>query len=115
MGTAKPAADKFAQGAGRLAVDRAVGQQVTADQGALQAYLRWPHLAGQGTAHTLTYRNEGTAPATLDLGVRAARQGGGAAPGGLFTLSATRVTVPARGQASVRLTVRTGCFRRGGR
>jgi subtilisin family serine protease len=105
MNTAKPAAAPFLQGAGLVDLAHAVGEPISTDQGSLNAYLRWPHPARQNAVRTLTYRNDGKGPVTLSLSVHAARSGGGAAPAGMFALSATKLTVPARGQAQARLTV----------
>ncbi|WP_067807305.1 S8 family serine peptidase [Actinomadura formosensis] len=113
MNTAKPTAAPFLRGAGLVDLAHAVSEPISTSQGSLNAYLRWPHTAGQSTVRTLTYRNDGTSPATLSLNVRAARRGGGAAPAGMFALSARRLAVPAHGQAQVRLTVRAGGARAG--
>ncbi len=92
MSTAKPTADIFDQGAGRVDVARAVTQKVTSTSGSASfGKFLWPHDEPPA-AKTVTYRNDGAAPATLDLALTAA---------GPFTLSATQLTVPANGTASV--------------
>jgi hypothetical protein len=55
----------------------------------------------------VTYRNLGTKDVTLTLASTATNPKGQAAPAGFFKLSATKVTVPAGGKASVGLTVNT--------
>ncbi|MFE7129673.1 S8 family serine peptidase [Streptomyces sp. NPDC057638] len=96
----------FEQGAGRVAVDRALGQTVFARQSSLAfGVQRWPHTDATPTTRRITYRNSADAPVTLSLALT------GTAPAGLFALSARQVTVPALGTASVTLTADS---RRGG-
>ncbi|MEU6192257.1 hypothetical protein [Streptomyces sp. NPDC047061] len=54
----------------------------------------WPHHDDQPVTKTLTYRNTGTEQVTLDLSVA------GDAPAGMFTVSPSRVTLPAGGTAT---------------
>jgi subtilisin family serine protease len=90
-----PAYDVFAQGAGIVNVARALGQAVTATPAALSmGVLEWPHTEAP-SARTMTYHNRGDSPVTLDLALD------GNAPAGLLALSATTLTVPAGGDASV--------------
>ncbi|GAA4463230.1 S8 family peptidase [Phytohabitans houttuyneae] len=94
-----PDLDVFAQGAGIVNVARALGQQVTVTPASLSVgALAWPHTEAP-TARTMTYHNRGDAPLTLDLALD------GNAPDGLLALSATTVTVPAGGDASVDVVV----------
>ncbi|GAA1658447.1 S8 family serine peptidase [Actinoplanes couchii] len=108
MGAAEPTAGAgvFAQGAGRLDVDRATRQAVSADEGSLSYGLqRWPHDEPP-IARTLTYRNGGTADVTLSLAVDADRD--------TFAVSVPRVTVPAGGTAQVTVTADTSAGSRFG-
>ncbi|WP_253835419.1 S8 family serine peptidase [Actinokineospora globicatena] len=103
VGTAKPnpALTPFEQGGGRVDVARATTQPVTADAASLSLGLaRWPHHDDPVITRTLTYRNTGTAPVTLEVDVPGQ-------PAGLFTVSPSRVVVPAGGQASVRVSADT--------
>ncbi|GAA2857006.1 S8 family peptidase [Nonomuraea rubra] len=87
----------FEQGAGRLDVAAAVQATVTATGSVPTAFYDWPHAAGDPrTDRTIAYRNDGDADVTLDLAV----SGSSAA-----TLSAPRLTVPARGTAEVTLSI----------
>ncbi|MFC7550803.1 S8 family serine peptidase [Plantactinospora sp. GCM10030261] len=95
-------AGPFAVGTGRVDVARATGQPVTAT-GSVSAFLRWPNL-GQAQKNTVTWHNSGSAPVTLALTTTLTRDDGQPAPTGLLGLSATSVTVPARGSASVQVT-----------
>ncbi|MCB5166623.1 S8 family serine peptidase [Streptomyces bambusae] len=98
----------FQQGSGRIAVDRALGQQVIAEPVSLGFGVRqWPHQDDKPVTKNLTYRNLGSAPVTLTLAVRATGPDNKPAPKGFFTLGARQVTVPAGGTASVPVTADT--------
>ncbi|PZH09527.1 peptidase S8 [Streptomyces sp. NTH33] len=98
----------FEQGAGRIAVDRAMQQTVIADPVSVSFGVQaWPHTDDKPVTKPLTYRNLGTEDVTLTLSVTGTNPKGQAAPAGFFTLGATEVTVPAGGKASVDLTADT--------
>ncbi|MET8976358.1 S8 family serine peptidase [Streptomyces sp. NPDC004539] len=105
MGSAVPlngSYSPFQQGTGRVDVARAVRQTVLADTPSLSFGLQqWPHTDDKPLARTLTYRNTGTAPVTLDLTTATD------APAGMFTVSPTRLTVPAGGTAAATVTADT--------
>ncbi len=95
----------YQQGGGRLDVARAVSQQVVADPGTLNlGFLPWPHTDEEPVSKTVTYANDGDADVTLDLALDVSGKETGAAPSGMFTLSASTVTVPAGGTAAVTVT-----------
>jgi subtilisin family serine protease len=97
-------AGAFQVGTGRLDVHRAVTTKVDAVAASLSfGFVRWPHNAS--ITKTVTYRNDGAAPVTLDLAVSATGEKGDPAPAGLFGTSATQVTVAANGTASVDVTM----------
>ena len=103
-----PGLSAYAQGAGRVDVARAIGQTVTSDPASVsfgRAY--WPHDDDTPVSRQVTWRNDGTAPLTLDLTVEATGPDGAAAPAGMFTLSTSRVTVPAGGTATATVTADT--------
>jgi subtilisin family serine protease len=105
IGAAAPQAGQTIdqQGAGRVDVARAVRQPVYATPAVLnEGIALWPHADDPVISRTVTYRNDGTQPVTLDLAVDAP-----GAPAGMFTLSAPRVTVPAGGSASAVLSTNT--------
>ncbi|MBV1850319.1 S8 family serine peptidase [Catellatospora tritici] len=95
-----PAIDgPFAQGAGRVDVARAINQSVTAEPAVVSlGRQEWPHGDDTVDVRTVTYRNGGAADVTLALALDTA------APAGYFSLSASTLTVPAGGTASVQLT-----------
>ncbi|MFC3351475.1 S8 family serine peptidase [Streptomyces echinoruber] len=98
----------FQQGAGRIAVDKAIKQSVVADPVSVGfGVQQWPHTDDKPVTKQLTYRNLGTSDVTLKLTATATNPKGQAAPAGFFTLGATTVKVPAGGKASVDLTVNT--------
>ncbi|WP_158558133.1 S8 family peptidase [Spongiactinospora gelatinilytica] len=101
--TPKTDANAFEQGAGRLEAAKALTQTVVALPGNVSSVLRWPHEKGQQTTKTITYTNTGDAAVTLDLVI--APVGSGPLPKGLLSLSADRLTVPAKGEASLTVTV----------
>ncbi|MGF1338676.1 S8 family peptidase [Streptomyces flavovirens] len=99
----------FQQGAGRLAVDRAIDGTVVSEPVSVGLDTqRWPHSDDTPVTEQVTYRNSGTADVTLDLSLEAPTGGDGQpAPAGFFTLGAQRLTVPAGGTAAVGLTADT--------
>ncbi|RKN22535.1 hypothetical protein D7147_07775 [Micromonospora musae] len=104
MGSARPSAtiELFGQGAGQLDVARAFTQPVAADPPVVNFGFRsYPHDAQDVISRPVTYRNDADAPITLRLAVT------GDLPAGVITLESGTLTVPAHGQASVRLTADT--------
>jgi hypothetical protein len=104
-GAAKPnpGLSVYEQGAGRLDVARAVTQTVRATTGSVNnGIVRWPHQDDVPITKEISYRNDGDAPVTLDLSVSVPN-----APAGMFTLDQPRLTVPARGTATARVTTDT--------
>lgn len=103
MGSATPldGIGAFGQGAGRVDLARAIGQTVTAQQPSVSfGTAAWPHGDDTPIAKIVTYANSGSTDVTLQLAIK----GTGAA---MFALSATSVTVPAGGTASVTFTADT--------
>ncbi|MEJ3748660.1 S8 family serine peptidase [Actinomycetes bacterium KLBMP 9797] len=101
MGSARPGgAGVFAQGAGRVDVAAATTTRVTVDEGGVSFGRQvWPHHDDPVLSRTVTYRNHGGAPVTLDLAV--------AADAGLFAVSPARLTVPGGGTAEATVTADT--------
>lgn len=98
----------FEQGSGRIAVDKAIKQNVIADPVSESFGIQqWPHTDDTPVTKQVTYRNLGTTAVTLKLTVAATNPKGQAAPSGFFKLAKTSVTVPAGGTSSVGLTVNT--------
>lgn len=98
----------FQQGSGRVDAAAALKQTVVAEPASLSfGTVRWPHHDDEPVTRTVTYRNLGDRDVTLKLTADGTGPHGGAAPAGLFTLSAGRVTVPAGGTASVDVTADT--------
>ncbi|MEU5696208.1 S8 family serine peptidase [Actinosynnema sp. NPDC020468] len=90
VSTAKPTADVFEQGAGRVDAARAVAQPVAALGAGLGfGFVTWPYAPV--AAKPVTYRNDGDRPVTLALATDSA----------LFTASAREVVVPVHGTAQV--------------
>jgi subtilase family protein len=110
MGSAEPAAGQtvFEQGAGRVDVATGIKQTVIADPGSLSfGTALWPHDDDTPVTRTLTYRNLGDQPVTLDLAASLNGPTGSPAPADALVLSASTVTVPAGGTASVQATSNT--------
>ncbi|MDT0442098.1 S8 family serine peptidase [Streptomyces johnsoniae] len=98
----------FQQGSGRIDVPAALGQTVTADPVSLSfGTVPWPHEDAEPVARDLTYTNHGDTDVTLQLSATGTDPEGNAAPEGMFELSATEVTVPAHGTATVQATADT--------
>ncbi len=109
-GSAKPAAGQstFQQGAGRIDVAKGIKQTVVSDPANLSfGTAVWPHNDDEPVTKTLTYRNLGDQPVTLNLAATMTDPSGTAAPAGALQLSANTVTVPAGGTASVQATSNT--------
>ncbi len=105
MSTAKPnpALTPYQQGAGRLDVARAATQPVHASPGSLSnGIVRWPHNDDVPVARDITYSNDGAEAVTLDVTVSVPN-----APAGMFTVDQPRVTIPAHGTATVKITTDT--------
>ncbi|MET7667801.1 S8 family peptidase [Micromonospora luteifusca] len=93
------------QGAGRVDIARAIHQQLTAAPAVVNLGRQsWPHTDDTPLTSTITYHNSGSGDLTLTLTAEAAGPGNQPAPAGLFTVSPTRVTVPAGGDAKATLT-----------
>ncbi|MEV4573362.1 S8 family serine peptidase [Nonomuraea jabiensis] len=110
MGTARPMPDAgvYSQGAGRVDVARATSTSVTAFPSAVSFGLQpWPHGDDQPITRKVTYRNTGSAPATLRLSTRAVGERGDALPASLLSVTPDTVTVPANGEAEVSVTADT--------
>ncbi|MEO7730170.1 MAG: S8 family serine peptidase, partial [Kofleriaceae bacterium] len=107
MASAHPTAglDVFAQGAGRIDVDRGTRQDVAAEPAALSLGIaQFPHDDDPPIVRSVRYHNGGSAPITLAL---AATLAGPAGPGVVSVAPAT-ITVPAGGTSDdVVVTVRT--------
>ncbi|WP_189782399.1 S8 family peptidase [Streptomyces capitiformicae] len=98
----------FQQGSGRIRVDKAIKQTIVADPVSVSFGVQeWPHTDDKRKTEKLTYKNLGTKAVTLDLTVTATDPKGKPAPAGFFTLGARKVTVPADGEAAVKLAVDT--------
>src|SRR5207237_575226 len=70
MNSAKPTAGATVdeQGAGRVDVARATGQDAYATPASLsEGTARWPHADDPVVTRTVTYHNDGSAPLTLTL------------------------------------------------
>ncbi|MEV0805914.1 S8 family serine peptidase [Micromonospora sp. NPDC050200] len=110
MAAAKPhpAQTAYEQGAGRVDLTRAIGQQVTSDPVSVSfGRALWPHGDDAPVTRTVAWRNAGPTAVTLDLTTEVTGPGGQPAPAGMFRLGATRVTVPAGGRAETTVTADT--------
>ncbi|MFB7918210.1 S8 family serine peptidase [Streptomyces sp. NPDC056061] len=109
-GSAKGGAHSvFQQGAGRLAVDKAIDQTLVSEPASVGLGIQqWPHTDDTPVGKQVRYRNSGATDVTLDLSLEAPTGGDEKpAPAGFFTLGAKRITVPAGGTAAVDLTADT--------
>ncbi|HVQ90804.1 MAG TPA: S8 family serine peptidase [Mycobacteriales bacterium] len=93
----------FEQGAGRVDLARAVGQQVRSATPNLEFGVL-PFPQNTPTSATISYVNDGTAPVTLTLHPSLAGANGTPVPAGALTADAT-VTVPAGGTATATVTL----------
>ncbi|WP_338316069.1 S8 family serine peptidase [Streptomyces bohaiensis] len=96
------------QGTGRLDVERAISQTVTADTTTLDfGAVEYPSEQADPVTRELTYRNAGDTHITLDLALTTTGPDG-TAPDGMFTAAEETLTVPAGGEASVEVTATPG-------
>jgi hypothetical protein len=103
-GSAKVAADQtaFQQGAGRIDLAKAIKQTVIAEPGSVSfGIASYPHQDDPTVAKDVTFRNLGNHSVTLTLGAAFDGPDGTPAPAGALTLSASTLTVPAGGTATV--------------
>lgn len=108
IGSAKPLDGVYEQGAGRVDAARAVGQRVYASPATVSiGRMAWPHEDDEKVTRTVTYHNTGAEPQRLRLTLPVSGPDGEPVPAGMFTLAAENLTVPARGEASVEITVNT--------
>ncbi|MFF6785351.1 S8 family serine peptidase [Streptomyces sp. NPDC012510] len=96
-------------GVGRADLPRAIGTTVGSEPSSVDfdTPAPWPHDDDTPVTRTLTYRNDGTRPVTLDLGITATGPDGKAAPTGMVTVSPARLTVPAGDTAKATVTADT--------
>jgi subtilisin family serine protease len=105
--TELPGADVFGVGSGRLDAARTVTQRIVAEPASLGLGTQlWPHGDDQLIVRTVTYRNTGTAPATVALTADVSN-GGDPAPPGLITVVPAELTMPAGGVGTATVTVDT--------
>ncbi|MEH7504151.1 S8 family serine peptidase [Neobacillus drentensis] len=91
-------------GTGRLDVAAALGN-VHATGTVNFGFFDWPHGDDKLVDRTVTYTNDGDTDVILNLVPNFKDAADNPAPAGLLKLSATSITVPAKGKASVTLTV----------
>jgi len=100
-----PGVSAFAQGTGRTDVARALDQRLTTTPATLGfPAQQWPHTDDRPATKTVTYRNDGDRPLTLDLTAEAYGADGKPAAEGMFEVSPKRLTVPAGGTATAQVT-----------
>ncbi|MEU4447719.1 S8 family serine peptidase [Actinosynnema sp. NPDC050801] len=98
-----PTAAVHDQGSGRLDIAAALSSTVTSEPTSVVLGRQdWPHDDDLPVTNPLSYRNDGAQPVTLDLVVRVRAPDGAEHPG--FSVSPSRVTVPAGGTAEVVVT-----------
>lgn len=96
-------------GVGRVDLTRAIESSVGSEPSSVDFGTPdpWPHNDDTPVTRTLTYRNDGTRPITLDLEVTATGPDGRTAPTGMVAVSPARLTVPAGGTAQATVTADT--------
>jgi subtilisin family serine protease len=103
--TPNPALGVHEQGGGRLDLGRAVAQTITAETPTVDfGLVGYPHR-DRTFERTATFRNHGSAQLTVDLAATLAGPDGQPAPPGTLTLSASSLTIPPGGTASVTVTL----------
>jgi subtilisin family serine protease len=95
----------FAQGSGRLDVDKAVNQTVIGMPSTLNAFMPYPE--GGSDTHVLTYSNTGDTEITLDLRAELNNDDGESMPEGAVQFDPEVVNVPAGDTAQATVTFNT--------
>ena len=110
MSTALPGPyNVYQQGGGRIDVARAFSQKVYAKPAPIDfGFFPFPHDTPEQVTKTITYTNGNATPVTLNLTVEVTAKDGTPVAPGQITTSASSVTVPAGGTASVNATVDEG-------
>jgi subtilisin family serine protease len=99
----------YQQGGGRIDVARAFSQKVYATPAPVDfGFFPFPHTDPQQVTKTITYTNGTAADVTLNLTVDVRGRDGTPSAPGQVTASASSVTVPAGGTATVDVTVDEG-------
>lgn len=94
------------EGSGRVWIPGALKQTVTTDPPSLSFGITpYPQDEAEPETRTVTYRNPGDTAVELDLALEVRDEAGEPAPVDTMTVSAATLTVPARGTASVDLTL----------
>jgi subtilisin family serine protease len=94
----------YQQGAGRLDIGRAATQPVSADVATISARVTHPY-EGHAVTRTVSFRNTGPSPVTLDLATKLTHDDGSPAPAGMASVDKPTVTVEAGATASVDVTL----------
>jgi subtilisin family serine protease len=95
----------YDQGAGRLDIGHAATGGVTVDDvAAISAKVAYPY-EGQAVTKTVTFRNTGSSPVTLDVSAKLTHDDGAPAPDAMATVDKPSVTVEPGATASVALTL----------
>ncbi|MGW0609043.1 S8 family serine peptidase [Streptomyces sp. NPDC002788] len=99
----------YGVGVGRADLTRAIDTTVSSEPSSVDFGTPdpWPHHDDTPVTRTLTYRNDGNRPVTLDLDITATGPDGRAAPTGMVTVSPARLTVPAGSTARATVTADT--------
>jgi hypothetical protein len=103
-----PALGAFAQGAGRLDLDRATQQTVLAVPASLSLDLSTrPHEDDPVQTRTVRYHNTGAAPVELSIIATLNRPDGQPVPAGAIAVAPAALSVPVGGSAEIAVTVDT--------
>ena len=108
MGTADPRPDLgvYEQGGGRLDIAHAIDQRLISRRANLDfGWLRYPQTDAQPVTRSFPLLNLATTAATVDLRVELEDADGNPAPAGMASLTPSRLTLPAGGQARPQVTV----------
>lgn len=108
MGAAQPNEDltAFEQGAGRIDIDRATRQTISAEPASLSlGVATFPHEDDPPIVRTVRYHNHGAEPLSLSLTASLSSVISGTAPAGMIRVVPESLIVPAGGSAEAEITV----------
>jgi subtilisin family serine protease len=92
-------------GTGRLDVAAATFGTVTATGSLDFGFFDWPHNENDSVKKTVTYSNASEEEVTLDISVDFTDSNGSPAPAGMLQVSAEKITIPAKSNADIQVSL----------
>jgi subtilisin family serine protease len=98
----------YEQGAGRLDIARAIALPISTSPASLSlGVAAWPHDDDRPIVKTITYRNDGDRPVTLQADLEITDPDGRRAPPQMFEVSKSSISIPANSETTVNVSADT--------